>query len=153
MLHDTELGQNPVSAMRRTLGWFVRRMEVDADRLVMQYHELALVENARLRFVPQGGDATWTASLTKELQRGTGIEIDITRAPPRGFGLKTSMAVGQQYWPEVWAMAAAWREQLGDGEAGSGRLPRGRAAQLGQVDWGGGSEGVRRGGAAVAMVH
>ena len=42
---------------------------------------------------------------------------------PRGFRLKTSMTGGQQYWPEVWAMAAAWREQLGDGEAGTGRLP------------------------------
>ena len=50
-------------------------------------------------------------------------------------------------------MAAAWREQLGDGEAGVGRLPRGRAAQVGQVDWGVGSEGVSRGWAAVAMVH
>ena len=68
--------------------------------------------------------------------------------PPRGFRLKTSMA-GVQYWPEVWAtpalapkrsagasVAAAWREQLGDGEAGQGRLPRGRAAQVGHVDWG-----------------
>jgi hypothetical protein len=50
-------------------------------------------------------------------------------------------------------MATAWREQLGDGEAGWGRLPRGRAAQVGHVDWGVGSEGVRRGWAAVAMVH
>jgi len=50
-------------------------------------------------------------------------------------------------------MAAAWREQLGDGEAGSGRLPRGRAAQGGHVDWGVGSEGVSRGWAAVAMVN
>ena len=33
-------------------------------------------------------------------------------------------------------MAAAWREQLGDGEAGTGRLPRGWVAQVGQVDWG-----------------
>ena len=85
--------------------------------------------------------------------------------PPRGFRLKTSMTAAQPYWPEVWAtpalapkrsagasVAAAWREQLGDGEAGSGRLPRGRAAQGGQVDWGVGSEGVRRGWAAVAMV-
>jgi hypothetical protein len=60
---------------------------------------------------------------------------------------------GQQYWPEVWAMAAAWREQLRDGEAGSGRLPRGRAAHVGQVDWGIGSEALNRGWAAVAMVH
>ena len=72
--------------------------------------------------------------------------------PPRGFGLKTSIAGGQQYWPEVWAMAAAWREQLGDGEAGVGRLPRGRAAQVGPMDWGVGSEGASRGWAAVAMV-
>jgi hypothetical protein len=85
---------------------------------------------------------------------------------PRGFQLKTSIAGGQQYWPEVWAtpalapkrsagasVAAAWREQLGDGEAGVGRLPRGRAAQVGHVDWGVGSEGVSRGWAAVAMVH
>jgi hypothetical protein len=76
------------------------------------------------------------------------------------------MAGGQQYWPEVWAtpalapersagasVAAAWREQLGDGEAGVGRLPRGRAAQVGQVDWGVGSEALNRGWAAVAMVH
>ena len=27
--------------------------------------------------------------------------------PPRGFRLKTSIMRGQQYWPEVWAMAAA----------------------------------------------
>jgi hypothetical protein len=72
---------------------------------------------------------------------------------PRGFRLKTSMTGGQPYWPEVWAMATAWREQLGDGEAGWGRLPRGRAAQVGHVDWGVGSEGVSRGWAAVAMVH
>ena len=32
-------------------------------------------------------------------------------------------------------MAAAWREQLGDGEAGVGRLPRGPAAQVGHMDW------------------
>jgi hypothetical protein len=57
----------------------------------------------------------------------------------------------QPCWPEVWAMAAAWREQLGDGEAGVGRLPRGRAAQVGHVDWGVGSEAVSRGWAAVAM--
>ena len=50
-------------------------------------------------------------------------------------------------------MAAAWREQLGAGEAGAGRLARGRAAQVGQVAWGVGSEGMRRGWAAVAMVH
>ena len=49
-------------------------------------------------------------------------------------------------------MAAAWREQLGDGEAGVGRLPR-RAAQVGHVDWGIGSEVVSRGWAAVAMVN
>jgi len=46
-------------------------------------------------------------------------------------------------------MAAAWREQLGDGEAGPGRLPRGRAAQVDPVLWG---ERVARGWAAVAMV-
>ena len=34
-------------------------------------------------------------------------------------------------------MAAAWREQLGDGEAGVGRLPRGR---LRLATWIGGSE-------------
>ena len=77
------------------------------------------------------------------------------------------MTRGQPYWPEVWAtlalapersagasasVAAAWREQLGDGEAGVGRLPRGRAAQVGQVDWGAGSVSVSRGWAAVAMV-
>ena len=62
------------------------------------------------------------------------------------------MTGGQQYWPEVRAMAAAWREQLGDGEAGSGRLPRGRAAHVGQV-WGIGSEALNWGWAAVAMVH
>jgi hypothetical protein len=56
--------------------------------------------------------------------------------PPRGFRLKTSIVEGQQYWPEVWVMAAAWREQLGHGEAGVGRLPRGRAAQAGHVVWG-----------------
>jgi hypothetical protein len=49
-------------------------------------------------------------------------------------------------------MAAAWREQLGDGEAGIGRLPRGRAAQGGQVDWGAVSAGASREWAAVSMV-
>jgi hypothetical protein len=44
-------------------------------------------------------------------------------------------------------MAAAWREQSGDGEAGVGRLPRGRAAQIGQVLWG---ERKARGWVAVA---
>jgi hypothetical protein len=34
---------------------------------------------------------------------------------------------------------------VGDGEAGMGRLPHGLAAQVGQVDWGVGSEGVSRG--------
>ena len=68
---------------------------------------------------------------------------------PREFRLKTSMTGGQQYWPEVWAMAAAWREQLGDGEAGSGRLPHGWAAQVGPMMWG---EWESRGWAAVAMV-
>jgi hypothetical protein len=70
---------------------------------------------------------------------------------PKGLRLKMSMSGVQQCWPEVWALAAAWREQLGDGEAGSGRLPRGRAAQVGHVDWGVGSEAVSRGWAAVAM--
>jgi hypothetical protein len=59
------------------------------------------------------------------------------------------MVGGQPYWPEVWAMAAAWREQLGDGEAGAGRLPRGRAAQVGQALYG---EREARGWAAVAMM-
>ena len=49
-------------------GW----MEVDADRLVIWYHEPDLVECTRLQTVP-----------------------------PRGFRLKTSMTGGQQYWPEV----------------------------------------------------
>ena len=57
---------------------------------------------------------------------------------PRGFRLKTSMTGGQQYSSEVWAIAAAWREQL---EAGSGRLPRGRAAQ--GLPGGLGREGVK----------
>jgi hypothetical protein len=69
--------------------------------------------------------------------------------PPRGFRLKPSMA-GQQCWPEVWAMAAAWREQLGEGEAGPARVGRGRAAQVGPVVWG---EGEVRGWAAVEMAH
>jgi hypothetical protein len=30
-------------------------------------------------------------------------------------------------------MAAAWREQLGDGELGVGRVGRGQAVQVGQV--------------------
>ena len=47
-------------------------------------------------------------------------------------------------------MAAAWREQLADEDAGLGRLPRGRAAQAGPVVWG---DGEVRGWAAVAMVH
>ena len=72
--------------------------------------------------------------------------------PPRGFGLKPS-TTRPVSWQRAWTLAAAWREQLGDGEAGVGRLPRGRAAQVGHVDWGVGSEGVSRGWAAVAMVH
>jgi hypothetical protein len=72
------------------------------------------------------------------------------------------MAGAQQYWPEVGAtsalapkrsagasVAAAWREQLGNGEAGLGGLPLGRAAQVGQVLWG---EKEARGWAAVAMM-
>ena len=106
-----------VAVARRALSLFIRA--VDAERLVIWYHEPALVENARLQCVP-----------------------------PRGFRLKTSMTRGQQYWPEVWAMAAAWREQLGDGEAGSARVGRGRAAQVGPVVWG---EGEVRGWAAVKM--
>jgi hypothetical protein len=67
----------------------------------------------------------------------------------RGFRLKTSMVGGQRYWPEVWAMAAAWREQLGDRDAGLGRLtPRGRAAEVAPMMW---DEGESRGWAAVAM--
>jgi hypothetical protein len=58
------------------------------------------------------------------------------------------MTGGQQYWPEVWAVAA-WREQLGDEDVGPGRLPRGRAAQVGPVLWG---KREARGWAAVAMV-
>lgn len=72
---------------------------------------------------------------TAVLARGVG---DTGAAPKRSAGA---------------SVAAAWREQLGDGEAGVGRLPRGRAAQVGHVDWGVGSEGVSRGWAAVAMVH
>jgi len=72
--------------------------------------------------------------------------------PPRGFSLKPS-TTRPGGWQQAWALATAWREQLGDGEAGWGRLPRGRAAQVGHVDWGVGSEGVSRGWAAVAMVH
>ena len=64
------------------------------------------------------------------------------------------MTGGQQYWPEVWAMAAAWREQLGDGEAGVGRLPRGRVGR-GYAGWvdGVGSEGEGRGWAALQMTR
>jgi hypothetical protein len=51
--------------------------------------------------------------------------------PPRGFRLKTSMMGGQQYWPEVWVLAAAWREQLGEGDAGVGRGGRGRVGRVG----------------------
>ena len=72
--------------------------------------------------------------------------------PPRGFRLKTSIMGGQQYWPEVWAtpalapkrsagasVAAAWREQLGDGEAGVGRSPA-RPSGSGRPDGLGGRE-------------
>jgi len=55
MPHDTELGQNIRTAARRTRGWFVRWMVVDAERLVIWYHEPALVENARLQCVPPRG--------------------------------------------------------------------------------------------------
>ena len=55
MPRDTELGQNTRTAARRTLGWFVRWAEADADRLVIWYHEPALVENARLQCVSSGG--------------------------------------------------------------------------------------------------
>ena len=79
-----------VAVARRALSLFVR--VVDADRLVIWYHEPALMANARLQCVP-----------------------------PRGFRLKTSMTGGRQCWPEVRAMAAAWREQLGEVDAGAGR--------------------------------
>ena len=55
MPHDTELGQNTSTAARRTLGWFVRWMEVDAERLVIWYHEPALVRMLGYRVCPQGG--------------------------------------------------------------------------------------------------
>ena len=35
-----------------------------------------------------------------------GTIFDITIMSPRGFRLKTSIAGGQQYWPEVWATPA-----------------------------------------------
>ena len=76
MPHDTELGQNTSTAALRTLGWFVRWM-VDAERLVMPNHEPDLVDCTRPQTVP-----------------------------PKGFRLKTSIAGGQQYWPEVWATPA-----------------------------------------------
>ena len=39
MPHDTELGQNISTAARRIRGWFVRWMVVDAERLMIWYHE------------------------------------------------------------------------------------------------------------------
>ena len=42
-----------VVVARRALSLFVRM--VDAERLVIWYHEPALVENARLQCVPRGG--------------------------------------------------------------------------------------------------
>jgi hypothetical protein len=101
MPHDTELGQNTSTAARRTLGWLVRWMEVDADRLVIWYHEPDLVECARLQTVP-----------------------------PRGFGLKPS-TTRPGNWQQAWALAAAWREQLGEGDAGAGRGRRGRVGREG----------------------
>ena len=39
---------------------------------------------------------------------------------PRGFGLKPS-TTRPGGWQRAWALAAAWREQLGEGDAGAGR--------------------------------
>ena len=40
--------------------------------------------------------------------------------PPRGFSLKPS-TTRPGSWQRAWALAAAWREQWGAGDAGAGR--------------------------------
>ena len=68
---------------------------------------------------------------TKEkLQRRSNIEVDITVEPLRGFGLKPS-TTRPGGWQRAWALAAAWREQLGEGDAGAGRGGRGRVGRVG----------------------
>ena len=44
-----DVQSNEVAVARRALSLFVRRVDVDADRLVIWYHEPALMENARLQ--------------------------------------------------------------------------------------------------------
>jgi hypothetical protein len=60
----------------------------------------------------------------------TGNKIDITVMLPRGFGLKPS-TTRPVSWQRAWALAAAWREQLGEGDAGAGRGGRGRVGRVG----------------------
>jgi hypothetical protein len=53
MRADVQSDETPVT--RRALSLFVRRVDVDADRLVIWYHEPDLVECTRLQTVPPGG--------------------------------------------------------------------------------------------------
>ena len=99
MRADVRSDETPVA--RRALSLFVRRVDVDADRLVIWYHEPDLVECTRLQTVPS-----------------------------RGFGLKPS-TTRPVSWQRAWALAAAWREQLGEGDAGAGRGGRGRVGRVG----------------------
>jgi hypothetical protein len=60
--------------------------------------------------ISRGTPAQQMVQVSKE------IVIDITRSAPKGFGLKpsTTRPVG---WQRAWALAAARREQLGEGDA------------------------------------
>ena len=49
---------------------------------------------------------------------------------PRWFGLKPS-TTRPVSWQRACALAAAWREQLGEGDAGVGRGGRGRVGRVG----------------------
>jgi hypothetical protein len=53
MRADVQSDETPVA--RRALSLFVRRVDVDADRLVIWYHEPDLVECTRLQTVPPRG--------------------------------------------------------------------------------------------------
>ena len=61
MRADVQSDETPVA--RRALSLFVRRVDVDADRLVIWYHEPDLVECTRLQTVPPRG-FVFCASIT-----------------------------------------------------------------------------------------
>ena len=91
-----DVQSDETAVARRALSLFVRRVDVDADRLVIWYHEPALVENARLQCVPPRGFRLKTSIVGRTAVLAGGM----------GDGGGVARAVGG--WGGRGATVAAW---------------------------------------------